>query len=206
MTPPKFLYFDLGKVLLDFDVGQMCRQMGEVAGIDPSRVKEVLFNGQLQRQYELGQISSWGFYEAFCTSSGTRPDYDALRRAGSDIFELNVRTLPIVAQLGAAGHRLGVLSNTCESHWEHCTRRYRIIAEAFEVHALSYRIGATKPEARIYRAAAELAGVQPEEIFFVDDNPDNVAGALAVGFDAVQYASGSHLAAELRGRGIRFNY
>ena len=201
-----FLYFDLGKVLVDFEVEQMFRQLGEVAGIAPDRVEQVVFGGQLQQQYETGQISGRDFYDAFCRQTGTRPDYDALRRAGSEIFELKVSMLPVVAQLCQAGYRLGVLSNTCESHWEFCTRRYRILTELFTVHALSYEIGVAKPAAAIFHAAAELAGVRPEEIFYVDDSPQHVAGARAVGFDAVQYTSTPQLVGDLRSRGFQFNY
>jgi putative hydrolase of the HAD superfamily len=204
--PPKFLYFDLGKVLVDFDVGQMFRQMAEVAGVDPARVKEVVINSGLQQQYETGQVSAREFYEAFCGQTGTRPDCDALRRAGAEIFALNLSIFPVVTQLYHARHRLGILSNTCESHWEYCTRRYRILNGLFSVQALSYRIGATKPDAAIFRKAAELAGVEPQEIFYLDDYADHIAGAEAVGFDAVQYTSTPQLVADLRSRGVRFNY
>ena len=203
---PTFLYFDLGKVLVDFEVDQMFRQLGEVAGIAPDRVRQVVLGGLLQQQYETGQISGPEFYDAFCRQTGTRPDYDALRRAGSEIFELKTSMVPVVAQLCQAGYRLGVLSNTCESHWEFCTRRYRILTELFAVHALSYEIGVAKPAAAIFHAAAELAGVRPEEIFYTDDSPQHVAGARAVGFDAVQYTSTPQLAADLRCRGVQFNY
>ncbi|HUT14479.1 MAG TPA: HAD family phosphatase [Thermoguttaceae bacterium] len=206
MTPPKFLYFDLGIVLVDFSVDQMFRQMADVSGVEPDRVEEILFDGGLQSQYELGRITGREFYEAFCRQTDTRPDYDALQRAGCDIFELNVSMLPVVAQLRQAGYRMGVLSNTCDSHWEHCLGRYWIIAESFSVFALSCRIGAAKPDAAIFHAAAELAGVEPEGIFFVDDLPGHVAGAKAVGFDAVQYTTTPKFVTDLRKRGIRFNY
>lgn len=203
---PEFLYFDLGKVLLSFDHSQMFRQMGDVAGIDAARVGEVLFEEGLQTQFELGRISEQEFYETFCEKTGTRPDPHALALAANDIFELNVTILPVVAQLQHAGCRLGILSNTCWSHWKHCVQRFRIVAEVGRVHALSCEIHAAKPDAAMYHAAAKLTGFAPEEIFFTDDNPDNVAGARAVGFDAVCYESTPQLAADLRARGVRFNY
>ncbi|MGO8745504.1 MAG: HAD family hydrolase [Thermoguttaceae bacterium] len=206
MPTPKFLFFDLGNVLLNFTVEQMCRQMGVVAGVDPARVHAIIFQTSLQSQYELGRISSRAFYEVFCRESGAEPDWDALCRAGADIFQLNARMLPIVAQLRQAGYRLGILSNTCEMHWNHCLHRYGILREAFEVHALSYRIGAAKPHRAIFRAAAALAGVDPREVFFTDDIPGNVAGACEAGFDAVAYTSASACAEALRSRGLRFNY
>jgi HAD superfamily hydrolase (TIGR01509 family) len=203
---PTFFYFDLGKVLVDFDIQDMYRQMAAVAGVGPDRVREVLFGDGLETRYERGEISGGQFYEEFCRQTGTRPDHRSLEAAASDIFSLRPSMLPIVSQMRQAGYRLGVLSNTSQSHWEHCLRRYRILREAFETYALSYRIGHCKPEPAIYAAAAELAGAEPGEIFFTDDRPEHVAGARAAGFDAVPYTNTAELTAALRERGVRFNY
>lgn len=203
---PKFFYFDLGKVLVDFDVHTMYRQMAEVAGVGPERVRDALFGEGLEPRYERGELSGQGFYEEFCRLTGTRSDYGALEAAGADIFSIRACMLPIVSQMRQAGYRLGVLSNTSASHWEHCLRRYRIVREGFETYALSYRIGHLKPEPAIYAAAAELAGVEPGEVFFTDDRPEHVEGARTAGFDAVPYTTTAELAAALRERGVRFNY
>jgi len=203
---PKFLYFDLGKVLLDFSVDQMLDQVAAAAGVAADQVQAVLFDNGLMRQHETGRLTSREFYDAFCSATGTRPDFDRLVMAAADIFTLNRPMLPLVAQLRQAGYRMGILSNTCETHWPHCHRRYRIVAEAFDVYALSYQLGSLKPDAAIFHAAAEMAGCRPEEIFFVDDIAGHVAGARAVGFDAVQFTTAESLARELRQRGIRFNY
>jgi glucose-1-phosphatase len=198
----RFFYFDLGKVLLDFDVAVMCQQMADVAGISPQGVKQAIFNDHLQRQYELGQITGRQFHEAFCRQTGTQSAYEALSLAASDIFQLKTEVTPVVAQLRAAGHRLGILSNTCENHWELCRERFPILTEAFEIFTLSYQVGAMKPDPVIYQAAAERAGVRPQEVFFTDDIAVHVASARAVGFDAVQFLSAEQLAAELRARGV----
>ncbi len=203
---PAFLYFDLGRVLINFSVEKMLAQVGAVSGVSPDKVKAVFFDSGLQIEYESGRIDCREFHEKFCAASGSRPDFEALRQAASDIFELNTSILPIVAQLHAAGHRLGILSNTCHSHWEHCRQRYPSVIELFDVRALSYRLRAVKPNAEIFAAAAELAGVDPRDIFFVDDMLGHVEGARAVGFDAVQYTSTPQLAADLRARNIAFNY
>jgi putative hydrolase of the HAD superfamily len=206
MTPPKFLFFDLGNVLVTFTVERMCRQMAEASGIEPAEVRRAVFEGRLEADYELGRITARDFYEGFCRATGSRPEYDALRRAADDIFELNLPIVPVIAGLYQAGCRLGILSNTCAGHWEHCTRRFRMLEELFHVHALSYRVGAMKPDRAIFQAAARLAGTAPEEIFFTDDVAGHVAGARAAGFDAVQFTSVSDLVAELRRRGLRLNY
>jgi glucose-1-phosphatase len=203
---PKFFYFDLGKVLVNFTVERMVAQVGAAAGIGEDEVRAALFDAGMMREHETGRLSERQLYEAFCAAIGRRPNYDALAVAVGEIFDLNLPILPLVAQLRQAGSAMGILSNTGPTHWEYCLRHYRIVAEAFDVRALSYRIGAIKPEAAIFHAAAELAGVRPEEIFFVDDIAEHVTGARAVGFDAVQYTTTAALATELRRRGVRFNY
>ena len=203
---PKFLYFDLGKVLINFSVERMLAQMGEVAGITADQARNSIFDAGLLRDAETGRLTGRRFYEAFCDATHTRPDFDRLTAAATEIFDLNLPVLPIVAQLRQAGYPMGILSNTCDVHWEYCRRHYRIVSEGFGVYALSYEIGAAKPDAAIFHAAAELAGHRPEDIFFVDDIAGHVAGARAVGFDAVQFTSAETLADDLRQRGVRFNY
>ena len=202
----EFIYFDLGMVLAKFSVERMLRQVGMVAGIEPALVREVLFGSHLHERYEVGQLSTQEYYEAFCEAIQKRPPCDSLVHAASDIFELNTSMIAVVAQLRAAGYRLGILSNTCEAHWQFCYQRYRILRECFDIYALSYEIEAAKPQPAIFRRAAELAGVAPEKIFFTDDIAGHVAGACAAGFDAVQYLSTPQVVAALHDRGVRFNY
>jgi glucose-1-phosphatase len=204
---PKFIYFDLGNVLVYFDHWIACRQMADVAGLTAERVWQVVFQTDLEHRYESGQVDDHGFYDAFCQATGTQPDYEQLRIAGSDIFRLNHSLLPVVAQIDAAGYPLGILSNTSPAHWDWVTAgRFGIVNLAFDLAALSYEIGACKPEPRIFAAAARLAGVRPEEIFFVDDMPENVAAARQAGFDAVAYTTTPLLVADLHRRGVEFNY
>ena len=204
---PKFIYFDLGNVLVYFDHWIACRQMARVAGLTAERVWQVVFESDLEHRYESGQVDDHGFYEAFCQATATRPDYEQLLIAGSDIFRLNHSLLPVVAQIDGAGYPLGILSNTSPAHWAWVTAgRFGIVNLAFDRAALSYEIGVCKPDPRIYAAAAELADVRPEEIFFVDDMPENVAAARQAGFDAVLYTTTPLLAADLRNRGVEFNY
>lgn len=204
---PQFIYFDLGNVLLTFDAQIACRQIAELTGLAPEHVRDIVFFSGLQQGYERGEVSSREFYDAFCAASHTQPDFDALHYASSAMFEINVPIIPIVAHLRAARYRLGILSNTCESHWQYVADgRYAVIREAFEVSVLSYHEQCCKPEAAIYQRAADLARVEPNRIFFVDDRPENVDGAVRAGFDAVLYQGPQHLAETLRSRGVRFNY
>ncbi len=199
--PAPFLYFDLGKVLLHFDHMQACRQMAEVSGVAAERVFDIVFQSDLQLRYERGEITTPEFFDEFCRQTNTQPDYPALRLAAADIFSLNADVASIVAQLAAAGFTLGLLSNTCEAHWSHCFQgRFPVLSNCFSIYVLSYQIGAAKPDAAIYQAAIERANRPAAEIFFVDDRPENVAGARRAGLDAVLYTTPSQLSKDLTAR------
>lgn len=207
----RFIFFDVGNVLLHFDNQRLCRQVAEVAGVPAETIWKAFVETELAERFETGLLTPRSFYDEFCQTIGAQPDYDLLVHALSDIFTVNAAIKPIVSHLWASGQRMGLLSNTNELHWDFfADGRYAMIPSCFEVHALSFRIQAMKPNPVIYRAAAELAGVAPEEIFFMDDRAENVAGAKQAGFDAVQFqdhpGAVSQLAEELRSRGIRINY
>lgn len=203
-----FYYFDMGNVVLHFDHRRAARQMADVAGVPLELVWELVFgSGGLNRQLDLGQLDSQQFHAAFCRETKSAPTYDSLIWAFSDIFEPNWPLWPVLANLGSAGYRLGLLSNTCAAHWQFVGQgRYRLLREGFERHVLSYEIHQGKPDPAIYATAAALAGVAPETTFFVDDVPQHVAAAQAAGWDAVVYRSVPELVHELHRRGAVFNY
>jgi HAD superfamily hydrolase (TIGR01549 family) len=165
-----------------------------------------VLGANLQADFETGKLDSHGFHERFCRATGTRPEYDDFFRAFNEIFTPITSMLPVVAQLYQAGYRLGVLSNTCEGHWNYCLRHYGMLRDLFSIYALSFEIGAMKPSAAIFCRAAALAGCRPEEIFYTDDIAGNAAGARSAGLDAVVYTSTADLVKELRARGVEFNY
>lgn len=207
LRTPKFIFFDLGNVLLFFDHRQAARQMAELTGCDAERIWNFVFKGGLNARLDAGEVTTEEFYDEFCCETGCRPDPKQLAEAASAIFQLNVPMNAVLAQLSAAGYRLGMLSNTCEMHWEYfASGRYRTIAEAFETVVLSCRLKLMKPDAKIYFAAADAADVAPEDVFYVDDILPNVEGARAAGFDAVQYTTTPAFVTDLRRRGMRFNY
>ena len=199
----EFIYFDLGKVILEFDHELACRQIATIADASVEDVRRALFQSDLQNQYETGLITSEQFHQQFCTATESSPDKDALLLAGSDIFKLNLPMLPLIKRLAAGSIPIGILSNTCEAHWEFIKSRFPFVCESFLHSILSYQVKAMKPDEQIYGKAIEAAGVSAEKIFFMDDRVENVAGAIAAGIDAVLFRSETELTAQLHDRGIK---
>ena len=210
--PPKVLYFDLGKVLLEFSHEQMCAQMAEVSESTPDVVWKALFGNEdcraAQIQYETGHLTTDEFFDHFCRATGTSPDRKRLADAVCDIFSPIEPMWDLARSLAAAGNRLAILSNTNQLQWDFIADgRFPILAvgqpvSAFDWAILSYEVGSMKPDRAIYDAAIQRAGVAADEVFFTDDRLENVEGARAVGIDAVQFVDCKGLISQLRERGV----
>jgi putative hydrolase of the HAD superfamily len=80
-----------------------------------------------------------------------------------------------------AGLRTGLLSNS----WGVGDYPRHLFPEMFDAVVISAEVGMRKPEERIFRHAAELLGLAPEECVFVDDLEANIAAAEAIGMTGV---------------------
>lgn len=201
--PPAFIYLDLGNVIFFFDRDRAFRQMAAASGADTAAVEDAVMAGGLQQAIERGDIGWSEFHAEFCSRTGTRPDPEALARAASDMFTLNAALLPIIACCRRAGVPLGILSNTCDPHWQFLVSRgYAILPGGFREIVLSHEERAAKPDRAIYEVATARAGVAPERIFFCDDLAPHIDAARGVGWDAELFVSAHELAEQLARRGI----
>ena len=204
----RFIFFDLGNVLLRFSTARLARQGAAVSGCGEFEVRQAVYGNGMQRKIECGEISEADFYEAYCSRTGTRPEPEKLLAALNDIFEVLEETQPFVRRLVEIDFPRGVLSNVGISHWRHCTETYPFLLECFpKNHVLSYEVGAMKPETKIFESAFETArsavpDIMPGEIFFLDDMEPNVVGARQFGLDAIQFISPEQIALEIDRRGL----
>lgn len=200
---PAFIYFDLGNVIFTFDRGRAFRQMAAVAGTDEARVRAAVMEGGLQAALERGDIDWAAFHARFSNLTATTPAADALARAASDMFAINVAMLPVIGALERCRIPLGILSNTCDPHWRFLVAGgYAVLPGRFRELVLSHEVRASKPEARVFDVATSRTGVDPARIFFCDDLAEHVAAARAAGWDAELFTTASALVDQLARRGL----
>jgi putative hydrolase of the HAD superfamily len=133
--------------------------------------------------------------------TGTRfNDFDAFFAdlfeyfARGDSWELFADTEPALAALRARGVRLAIVSNfdgrlagVCESLG---------IAGYFDTIVMSGRVGAAKPDPRIFTVALQRLGVSAAETAHVGDSPrEDVEGARSAGLQAILITRGTPAAA-----------
>ncbi len=108
----------------------------------------------------------------------------------SDYFssskKLDERVIQFVGSLRAKSLKTGLLSNTGGD----VITRYMVqghVSSLFDALVLSYEVGLIKPNPEIYLMMAKRLGLQPADCLMIDDNQDNVDGALAAGMKAIKY-------------------
>jgi FMN phosphatase YigB (HAD superfamily) len=200
----EFIYFDLGNVLVSFEHSRAWQQVAELTGLSPQRVEQVLFNGGLQVQYEKGEISTQAFHRFFCKQAQVDISLEDLNFAVSNIFEPIAETIQLLGELQWAGHRLGLLSNTCDCHWQFLLDddRFKFLHSSFEQTILSFVVGCAKPESDIYRIAAKRANCEPGSVLFIDDLQENVSAAKLYGFEGIHFQSSFDLIEQLKKIGL----
>jgi len=77
---------------------------------------------------------------------------------------------------------LGLLTNNWHGFTDGLLAKKAIPDVKYTAIVESAKSGCFKPEAKIYEIAQQLAGVQPQEILLVDDNPAYIAGAERAGW------------------------
>ena len=199
----KFVFFDMGKVLLEFDHQRLIKQVAALTETPASEMEEILFHAphNLENRFEVGDLNGDQFHRSLCEVTASDVDKDALMLAVADIFWLNTSIVHVVTQLRGANFPIGVLSNTCEAHWEFVKANFAVI-NLFDHRVLSYEENSMKPDGKIYQSAIEMAnrltGCEAKEIFFVDDKKENVDAARDAGINAELYESTRELSIQLR--------
>jgi putative hydrolase of the HAD superfamily len=90
-----------------------------------------------------------------------------------------------------AGLRPGLRIAAFTNNWSFAGRilRRHQLYDTFDLVVNSAEVGCCKPEPEIYTALLERLGLLADEVVVVDDHPDNIAAAEALGFPAVQYTT-----------------
>jgi FMN phosphatase YigB (HAD superfamily) len=190
---------DLGKVLVGFDHGLTLARLEAATGVPAAALRPHAF-GPLEHDFDLGRIDAPTFFRAVESAAGLPRLADAVWiPAWRDIFFRDERALALLSRL-APGVTPVLVSNTNPLHWEGVLAVAPELPRLLPLRALSFEVGAGKPDPAHFRAALALAGAAPREAVFADDRREMVAAARALGIDAFAVRSSATLEGDLRRR------
>ena len=201
----KLIIFDLGKVVFDYDLSRISKSLSEYSP------KKELFedmdsfiysNRELFFSYERGTVSSENFYKSFMKLLAIEDlPYDKFCDIWNNIFTPIQDVIDLIISLS---HRydLAMLSNTNELHFDSLYKKYPDIFLKFKKLHLSYLMNERKPDTAIYEQVIKEHNIEPQNIFFTDDNKENIYAAMLCGIKAFSFKNIIKLRQDLESFGI----
>lgn len=173
---------DLGNVVIDYSFDRAFTAWGRIYNRNPEELKDRFDFGKPFHALERGDMADG----AFIAHAGRMLDIDFTRQgflAGWEDIYIGLKPGVIDLLRSYQGrYRLVALTNTTALHevtWE--AKFGETLHELFERIFMSDKIRARKPEARAYEIVLDYLGVGPEQVIYLDDNPEFIKGAEALG-------------------------
>lgn len=179
----KHIVFDLFGVLLSRSFASGADKLAALLGRTVDEIAPVYRHWEFP--WDRGQISEAEFWAAVQRELDTNVDWRLLRQAVLDSIHPLPGSLELL-DLCRQYAEVYLLSDTRREWFEYLDAKYglrRRVKRAF----LSYEMGFIKTEAEPFRYLLSELGCRPEEVFFLDDNPDNIAVARGLGMQAVLF-------------------
>jgi HAD superfamily hydrolase (TIGR01509 family) len=192
---------DLGNVLISIDVRRCHSYLKKIGAPPLEELSSRIEGSEVVEHFERGAISPAEFYKKVAGAF----KLDISDETFWEIWNAMYAPEPTIPEGVLAGlrrnGRLILLSNTNPVHFAMVKQRYSVLKH-FDECIVSFEIGATKPDDRMYKAALATSACPPDECFFADDLLPHVDGARSHGIDAVQFQSLEQLQDEFRSRGV----
>jgi putative hydrolase of the HAD superfamily len=199
--PVKTVIFDLGNVIVPFDIERGYTALQAHCRHSTAEIAALVRASSIVPQLEAGQMSPQDFVRRFSAVLGLDIGFQRFCELWNGIFLPGEIVPPSLLAGLHQRYRLLALSNTNAIHFDTVRRQYPILKH-FDDCVLSFEVGVSKPDPRIYEIALTRAGCLPSECFFTDDVPSYVEAAQRAGMEAVRFESVSQLERDLAARGI----
>ena len=176
------LVVDYGGVLTT-DIWVAFGEFCDAEGLEPEAVKNLFRSNpqamRLLRGLETGELDEAAFEPQFAELLGLRESEGLIGRLFGGLG-------PDELMIGAvrAARKGGVKTGLITNSWGLGIYE-RAPTDLFDETVISGDVGLHKPQPEIYELACERLGVEPADCVFVDDLRENVAGAEAVGMEAI---------------------
>ena len=177
----RFVYFDLNGCLVRF-FHQAFTRLANESG-EPPDVVESLY---------------WHYNDEVCRGTMSVTDFNAvlaerLRLPALDWQQYYLDAVEPIEEMhelvtwASQNYRVGLLTNIMPGFVAAMRSRGLLPNVPYDVIVDSSQVGAIKPEAEIYRIAAEKAQVEPQEILFIDDSRANLMAAEHLGWKVLWF-------------------
>ena len=203
MTQIKCILFDIGGVLVDWHESWITSEISKRFNVDEELVIKS-FGIHLEK-LDSGKISELDFWK----NVGIDTKSDTLINSTESLWDTYFRknALPnnsmkqLSLDLKQKGYDMGIISNI-EKATHEVVEGWHML-DHFDYKFMSYQVGFSKPDSRIYQYVIEKLPFSSEELLFIDDKESNIKSAKKCGISSIHFTNQSNLESTLQTFGVK---
>jgi putative hydrolase of the HAD superfamily len=196
--PGRAVVFDYGEVISFSPSEEDRARMVDAAGVPAADLWRA-YDADRDR-LDQGLVSTTEYWFGIGAALGLTWDLPQAQRMWALDFRgwtsADPAVVQVLTELAEGGTRLALLSNAHPDYGG--AFRYSPIGALFEQVLVSGELLLLKPDPAIYRHAAAVLGLRPEELVFIDNRERNVRGAESIGITGHVYTDPASLRAFLQ--------
>ncbi|MCU0496528.1 MAG: HAD family phosphatase [Anaerolineae bacterium] len=178
--------FDFGGVLMKTEDYSYRHRWDDRLGLARGQVEQVVHGSPSWRMAQTGTLSVDDYWADVAQTLQLSPE--DLVELKADFFRgdrLDLGLIDYIRELRERGHTIALLSNDSPALIDKL--RDLAILELFDPLVISALIGVMKPAPPAYQYVLTALGRPAQETIFIDDMPDNIAAAQALGIHGLLY-------------------
>ncbi|MBL7799946.1 MAG: HAD family phosphatase [Chitinophagales bacterium] len=190
LTNIRAIVFDIGNVLIDIDYPKTISHFQALATIDFKSIVSYHQQIDIFNQFEKGEVT----IDEFVTTLKQYLRDDVTREQiiaawNTMLVSYPERKIKLLHTLKEKGFQRYALSNINELHIAEMNSNVNALfgisafSTLFDKAYYSNEIGFRKPEKELYEIVLNEIDLHPNEILFIDDKPENLAPAAALGIN-----------------------
>jgi HAD superfamily hydrolase (TIGR01509 family) len=198
----ELVLFDLDNVLYHYDRRRRVEHLSGITGIPADDIYAAIWDSGLEFQGDSGALGPQAYLQAFGERIGYPVSLTEWLDARRASVAPNDQMLALVERLRAS-KAVAILTNNSELLTEHIDVICPALRPLFgcRIYA-SASFRAAKPEIACFQRCLTALAVKPSTVLFIDDLPENVAGARAAGLHAHHFKSVDALRRDLASQGM----
>ena len=187
----RHIILDFGGVIINIDYKRTEQAFIDLGITDFAERYSQLKQTDIFDQLETGKIDKLAFVNAIKEMAGKEiSDFQIIDAWNAMLLDIPLRRLQILQQLQVHFDTV-LLSNTNEIHEEEFNKilkaqcGFNSMGAFFDKIYFSHKVGLRKPDAAIFQLILDETGFDPSKTLFVDDSPQHIEGAKALGIQTI---------------------
>lgn len=174
--------FDIGRVLVHWAPQVIEDALCQICTASPSQIRAA--RQAVHHEFSIGALGAAEYHRYLIRTIGITPVWDLFYEVYCRGLCRDEEGLSYATALKRRGLAIGVISNTNAVHVQWLRDHLAEFAQ-FDSVIVSSDVGLEKPDPAIYRLSLHRLRALPDQVLFLDDLVENVAGAQAVGMAGV---------------------